>query len=109
MFVPGLCAMLIAAVAVSAGAVLPFFALLNRVAQAVEAGPVELMHSAKMLARVSISLCGTVPLPPFAEGVVARTRPVLSVSRFVTVAKALAMPVWANVVFGLETCNGSVA
>ena len=34
----------------------------------------------QMLASVSISFCGTVPLPPLAAGVVARETPVLSVS-----------------------------
>ena len=88
---------------------MPFIAFENKVAHGVKEGPFELTHAARMLARVLISVCGTVPLPPFALGVVAKATPVFNVSKFVTVAKALAMPVWARVVAGLETCSGSVA
>ena len=102
MFTPGLCAMLIAATAVSVGVLPLFFALLKSVSQAVEVDPVELMQAARTLASELISLCGTVPLP---AGVVARAVPVLRVSRFVTVANALAMPVCANELPELETCN----
>src|ERR1035437_9510238 len=54
-FAPGLCAILAIAVAVSVGTVLPFSALANSVLQAVEPGPVELTHAARILASVLIS------------------------------------------------------
>src|SRR5262249_44088740 len=105
----GLCAILIAAVAVSVG-VVPEVPLLSAsprsVVHAVEPGPVELMHAARIFASVSISFCGTVPLP---AGVVASAAPVLSVSRLGTAANALATPVAASVVLELEMCVASVA
>src|ERR1700690_1964460 len=60
---PGLCAMLIAAVAVSTGCEFPFLALLNSVLHGVDDGPAEFTHAPRMSAGVSISLCGTTPLP----------------------------------------------
>src|ERR1700734_283059 len=83
---PGLCAMLMAAVAVSVGAVLPFLALAKSVVQGLELGPAELTHAARMFPSVLISLCGTVPLP---AAVVARAAPVVCEYRLSRVALAL--------------------
>ena len=99
--------MLIAAVAVSAGCEFPFFALLNNVLHGVEDGPAEFTHAARMSASMSISLCGTTPLP---LGVVASATPRPKDSRLVTVAKALGTSVAvASVVLELDTCVASVA
>ena len=54
-FVPGLCAMSIAAVAVSVGVVLPFIALDISVPHAVESEPDELMHAARMFGPACLS------------------------------------------------------
>src|SRR5580658_8406369 len=106
MFAPGLCAMLIAAVAVSVGVAPPFFALLSSVVHGVDVGPLELTQAARMFARVLISLFGTVPLP---AGVVARATPVPSVSRLATVKLALLTSFPASAVFEDEMCVASAA
>src|ERR1039457_3343680 len=102
MFDPGLWAMLIAAVAVSVGAV-PLdpadFAFEKSVEQAVKLGPVELIQAASIFASVLISLCGTVPFP---AGVVASTTPVEIPARFAEFSNALAMPINASAVPELD-------
>src|SRR5580698_2714993 len=85
MFAPGLCAMLRIAVPVSDGEVLPFFALAKSVVHGAELGPVELTQAARMLARVSMTAWGTIPLVP-SDAVLAT--PVLRVSRFTIAASA---------------------
>src|ERR1700727_2303024 len=79
-------------------------ALLNSVVQAVEPGPVELTQAARILASVSISACGTVPLP---AGVVARARPVVGSSRFAIDSVALSRAFAASAVLELDECRGS--
>src|ERR1017187_3291382 len=109
MFAPGLCAMLIAAVAVSVGVVPvlpPDFASASSVVHALDAGPVEFTQLARMLARVLMVVRGTVPLP---AGVVASATPVESVSRFPAFANAFAIPDCASAVPELDTCTASVA
>ena len=109
MFALGLCAMLIAAVAVSVGAVPvvpPDFASASSVVHALDAGPVEFTHAARMFARVLIVVRGTAPFPP---GVVASATPVDSVARFPAFANAFAIPTCASAVPELDTCVASVA
>jgi hypothetical protein len=94
----GLCAILMAAVAVSVGVVPdvpPDLASLKSVAQLAKAGPVELIHLARTLASVLISVCGTVPLPP---GVVASATPVERLARLEAVTKAFCTPTFASAV-----------
>ena len=79
MFAPGLCAMLIAAVAVSAGCEFPFIAFPNNMVHGVEDGPAEFTQAPRMSASVSIVACGTTPLP---LGVVGSATPRPSDSRF---------------------------
>src|ERR1035438_3385101 len=102
--------MLMAAVAVSVGVapvVPPDNALLNSVSQAVPGpGPAELMHGAKMSARVLISLTGTVPLP---AGVVESGWPVARLARFAALSAALAIPVAASAEFDPDMSVASVA
>src|ERR1035437_1924655 len=77
-FAPGLCAIWMAAVAVSIGAVPlvpPLSALLNRLPHA----PVDPTHAASAFASLSISACGTAAFP---AGVVVAATPVASVARF---------------------------
>ena len=108
-FAEGLCAMLMAAVAVSVGAVPVeplLFALLNRVLQPPEVGPLELMQEARMSARVLISDSGTVPLPP---AVVETARPLPRLPMLAAVAAAICMAVAAAVVFDPEMWMASVA
>src|ERR1035438_5184197 len=110
---PGLWAMLMAAVAVSVAVVPvdpPLMALAKSVEQPLEVGLFVLTQAARMSARVLIVFCGTVPLlTPLTGGVAASAVPAESVSRLVTSAKALEMPVCASVVPELETCSASVA
>jgi hypothetical protein len=105
----GLCAILIAAVAVSV-AVVPVdpldVASANSVEHAVDVGPVEFTHAARMFASVFTVVCGTVPVP---DGVVASAAPVEIPARFVAFAKAFAIPVCASAVPELDTCVASVA
>ena len=60
-FAPGLCAMLIAAMAVSVGVTAPFSALVSSVVHWAEPGPVELTQAARMSAKVLVELWGTTP------------------------------------------------
>src|SRR6185503_9999541 len=78
----------------------------NNVLHAAEPAPVDSIHTVRILARVFISVCGTVPLP---AGVVERATPVLIFSRFVAVAKALAMSVVASALAELDTWVASEA
>src|SRR5579863_1794913 len=104
---PGLCAMLIAAVAVSVGCVLPFVAFAKSVVHGVEEGPAELMQAPRMSATVSMVDCGTNPLP---FGVVGNDTPRPRDSRLVTVANALGTSVAvARVELELDTWVESVA
>ena len=99
-----LCAMLIAAVAVSVGAEFPFIALANSMLQGVEVGPAEFTHPPRMSANVSIVACGTTPLP---LGVVANDTPLPRDSRFVTVANALGTSVEVASVLLLNSTRAS--
>ena len=98
--------MLIAAVAVSVGTVLPFMALLKSVVHPLEPGPVLPTHAARILAKVLISVCGTVP---FAAGVVESAWPVLRLTRLAAFSAALAIPVAASVESDPEMSVASVA
>src|SRR5580658_4059111 len=79
-------------------------ALLKSVVQGVELGPLELTHAARILASVSISACGTVPLP---AGVVASAWPVSGFSRFAIASVALSRAFAASAVLELDECKGS--
>src|ERR1035438_3423280 len=102
----GMCAMLMAAVAVSDGGLPLFSALLNSVLQPLDPGPLELMQAARMSARVLISDCGTDPLPPW---VLVCARPVPRLTRLSALAAALAMPVAARLEFEADMSVASVA
>src|ERR1017187_6035805 len=108
-FNPGLCAILIAALAVSV-AIVPVdpadSAFANKVVHAVDPAPFEFTQLASTFASVLISACDTVPFP---AGVVASATPVDSVSRFAAFANAFAIPVCASAVPELPTCVASVA
>jgi hypothetical protein len=102
-FAAGLCAMLIAAAAVSPGCVPvvpPANAFVSSVEQALDNAPVEFTQAASTFPSVLISVCGTAPFP---TGVVARAAPVESPTRFAAFANAFAIPVNASAVPELDT------
>jgi hypothetical protein len=106
-FAAGLCAILIAAVAVSVASVPddPLdFAFENSVEQALDELP--LTQAARMLATKLTANCGAVPLP---AGVVASAAPVATFAKFPAFANAFATPTCASAVPELETCVASVA
>src|ERR1039457_2573401 len=112
----GLCAILIAAVAVSVGwvpVVPPLSALLNSVEHDVEPGPAEFTHAARILPSVLTSACGMAPPPsPYPGGNGGDCRfatPVDSVSSIAAFTNAFAIPALACVVPELDTCTASVA